>query len=815
MSRQAAVASPFICVEVKATDGSKTTAPLAWKDEGLVVAVFTGDGLGGEVAVTARGFDAETCEGLPSSESAAVSAAFPPSGFEVVTVQLVPFACTCADPRCEGQSCDDGNACTEGDLCAAGTCTGGTAKQCADQSECHTGSCDVVAGCQQTVKTDAACSAVPNGVCLPDGTCSDEESDCSNGLDDDGDLLVDCADPGCDLRSCRGAADVCDVAESCANGACPMDAFAQNTVICRAGAGDCDLPEACSGAAPSCPSDTLVPTGTSCRDAAGTCDVAEVCDGSMAQCPPDALAPPTTSCRPANGACDVAESCSGTSPTCGPDLFEPSTTSCRPQSDACDVAELCPGNAADCPPNAVQPPGTECRAPAGTCDVAEACDGATTACPGDAFVGASTECRAATAECDAPESCSGTSAMCGPDLNAPTGTMCSTGSCDSFGACVSAVAFPFYAPSNFDPSLYAASATTAYNITCAVVFDTSVGASNPGTWCGTPAPPSFDVPQSGGPNALVIPLQALTVASGGSLTFIGSRPVILAVYGSATIAGGIFADSTRTTPGAGATTTTCTIGLGKVGGASDTIQNNGGGGGGGGGFGAGGGSGGIGSGKAAGTAGSGAGLSSSEGPPELAPLRAGCSGGRGGTGATSGTNATPAALTVGGPGGGAVQLSVAEQLTITGVMSAGGAGGLAVASWNSGGGGGGSGGALLLEANQLDVRVGAMVAVNGGGGAQGAYQNKAAQSGGDGTSAGAGAGGDFTSNTQAGRGAGGGAGPNAGANGEGDRSNDSKFTGGGGGGGGAGRIRVAVGGAGATCTLSGTLSGQVSKSSGC
>lgn len=808
---QASVDSAFVCVEVKAVNATRTTAPLAWKDGGLVVAVFEGDGLEGDVEVIARGFDTEKCDGLPSSESTVVSAAFPDSGFEVVKVELTAFACTCADMRCEGQPCDDGDACTEGDVCGAGACTPGTPKHCADQSECHTGSCEVATGCKQTVKTDAACTAVANGICLPDGTCSDEESNCTDGIDNDNDMLTDCLDPGCDQRSCRGAADVCDAPELCAAAACPADIFAQNTVMCRGASGDCDLPESCAGTSAACPSDVRVSDGVSCRPATGVCDVGESCDGKAPDCPADLFKPAMTTCRPANGLCDVAESCSGTSPSCGEDTFAPTTTTCRPQSDVCDVAESCSGTAPNCPADLAAAPGIICRAAAGTCDKAESCDGVQTQCPADGFEGSTVSCRQAASVCDAEDFCSGTAPACGTDTFVAPGTSCPSGTCDVSGNCVGLILFP-YTTTNFDSTMYSTNATTAYNINCAVTYDSTPGAtSNPADWCGALAPAGFDLIQSGGPNALVIPLKSLTVDAAGSLKFIGSRPVVLAVYGNAFVAGGIFADSTRTVPGAGATATTCVNGLGRDGKDSTTIHNNGGGGGGGGGFGSNGGSGGKGSDKDPGSAGAGASSSSTEG--SLSPLRGGCPGGTGGTGAISNSDNNPAAPTTGGPGGGGVQLSVAGQLTVTGALSAGGAGGLAVASKNSGGGGGGSGGSVALEANIIDLQAGASVATNGGGGAQGAYEEKPAESGGHGTAAGAGKGGDYTSlgNDKGGRGALGGAGTSAGGTGEAERSSDGNYAGGGGGGGGVGRILLRAEGPNRMCTVQGTVSGQITK----
>jgi len=149
------------------------------------------------------------------------------------------------------------------------------------------------------------------------------------------------------------------------------------------------------------------------------------------------------------------------------------------------------------------------------------------------------------------------------------------------------------------------------------------------------------------------------------------------------------------------------------------------------------------------------------------PLVGGCRGGLGGGCATD----------TGGAGGGAVQVSVAATLNVTGSILADGAIGQngACGCSESGGGGGGSGGAIVLEGQTVTVATGAIVRANGGRGGNG-------QGGGSG-----GAGGTRSS---------------APSNG------GSSANGGGGGGGAAGRIRINAPGG---CTLSGTVSAVVSQ----
>ena len=149
---------------------------------------------------------------------------------------------------CDGQACNDGNLCTEGDTCAAGVCSG-TEKDCSGlDDQCNIGTCDPETGnCVQDPEPkngepcddgnpgtggdtciDGACigeaimectpgetrgcdTGIP-GVCAAGtqtcdqgGTWGPCEQDvqpsaevCDDGLDNDCDGLVDCADPDCE-----------------------------------------------------------------------------------------------------------------------------------------------------------------------------------------------------------------------------------------------------------------------------------------------------------------------------------------------------------------------------------------------------------------------------------------------------------------------------------------------------------------------------------------------------------------------------------------------------------------------------------------
>src|SRR5207244_508749 len=78
------------------------------------------------------------------------------------------------------------------------------------------------------------------------------------------------------------AAGACDVAESCTGtgAACPADAIAASTVICRAAADNCDLAEMCSGILTTCPPDLRALDGTPCDDA-NSCTTADSCQSGV------------------------------------------------------------------------------------------------------------------------------------------------------------------------------------------------------------------------------------------------------------------------------------------------------------------------------------------------------------------------------------------------------------------------------------------------------------------------------------------------------------------------------------------------------
>src|SRR5207237_1019822 len=93
-----------------------------------------------------------------------------------------------------------------------------------------------------------------------------------------------------------------------------------------------------------------------------------------------------------------------------------------------------------------------------------------------------------------------------------------------------------YTPSNFDPAAITAIAGPEV-LNCGVTTFNSTSRSFT-NWCGM-LPPTQIVTQPGGPDAVVIAMGDFTIAAASTFRVVGTRPVIIALYGSASISGTI------------------------------------------------------------------------------------------------------------------------------------------------------------------------------------------------------------------------------------------------------------------------------------
>jgi hypothetical protein len=750
----------------------------------VVVAVYQ-DELTAHVGVQARGFSDEGCtlETSPLEASAIADATFVAG--ETVSVPVKVLAALRPDGGTDGgadagaqdggasDGGADGGVDRDGDGSPAGVdCDDtdplrfpGNPEVCNDRID---NDCDLQPDCMDTACASMGCGrpAAASAVCQG-GVCV--ERTCDDSVSNDDDALIDCADSDCGGRSCPNAGtcvalvcsttvEVCndgvnndsDLLIDCADPDCRPDAGCTDGDACTSGE-RCQLNGTCGNGTP-----------LACA-AAPVCFVSLGCDAGLCI---DQRADAGTSCSDGvrcttNDRCDGDGGCVGDLVVC-------------PNPGACFVG-ACAEADGGC--GAVPDPGAVCTdndacTDNDTCADDGGCAGTPTVCPPPE------ECQSAS-PCDPVMGCTYTPR---------TGQACDGGTCNALGQCQpSASGFP-YVPSNFTEAEIATVPATSWTVTCATTVNTvsADGGVEILRSCGDALPSYTYVPQrDAGLEAVVLVASDFTLTSGVTLRAEGARPLIIAVRGSATVAGTINVDGEAGSTAAAGAGRRCGTGVGGAG-TTGTYS----GGGGGGAFGANASNGGPGGdGTAAGAGGA------ASGNVTLTPLRGGCPGGTGG-----GAPVTPA-----GRGGGAVQISAVGAVTVSGAISAGGGGGGGAPPTTRGGGGGGSGGGILLEG--ANITVSGVLAANAGGGGEGSAGGLDPGTGQAGTlglrsimRAPGGNGGNSCGGNggwgaaQAGASTAGGAPPGGLC---------FRYGGGGGGGGSVGRIRLN---ASASCTLSGTIS---------
>ncbi len=272
------------------------------------------------------------------------------------------------------------------------------------------------------------------------------------------------------------------------------------------------------------------------------------------------------------------------------------------------------------------------------------------------------------------------------DGDAPTGE-------GAYGACMTWT----FIPTDFHPCALVPPQTTPVLTTGTYVIDSDTGVIDGAGVSNVQL--AYTVTNGVG----VVSVGTWTIPTGVTVRGEGSLALVIAAWGSLTIAGRVDVSSVvGGTPGAGANPSTCGTGIGAIGSANS----GGDGGGGGGGFAANGGRGGNGSGvtNSGGTAGVMRALP--------ATIQGGCRGGD----APAGDGGNPGD---GGSGGGAIALVARDSLSVAGLVHAGGAGGTGGSTSRTGGGGGGSGGMIRLETNSLSFTPTSILAANGGQGGGG------------------------------------------------------------------------------------------------
>lgn len=596
---------------------------------------------------------------------------------------------------------------------AAGTCSNGLDDDC-----------DLLTDCQEMGCANQPCAA--GGVCVGTACMQLMETMCNDGIDNDLDMLVDCLDPQCLGLNCSDQ-NACTTGERCV-----ADAGCEKTgdVMCTM------PPSICFDAVGTCFSDG----GANCSYTPNTAS----CDDGLA-C--------TTSDTCANGLCvSMAMTTCNTPPMC----HDPSGTCVEP-SGMCSYP-LSAFGTGTCSDN-------------DNCTISDTCDG-DGGCIGTRVTCTPNQCQTANG-CNSMGACQ-FNPRTGQSCDAGTGT---AGSCDMNATCtmVPPPLFPF-STSNFTEGQLPAMATATMTVTCDVTINTSGTPAVQTNSCGVTTPPFVIITPTSGQSTVLFRLSAMTLTS-GTLTLTGNRPAIFAVTGNLTIASGARILAANPNPPGD-------CGLGGAGGTQGSGSGRGGGGGGG--FGLAGQVGGTSGGGGAGTAGI------ANGTDDLKPIRGGCTGGNG--------------TFTGGNGGGSVQLTAAGTLLVGGIITAPGRGGPGGDTGGESGAGGGSGGAILLEALNLTLSSMSVLAANGGGGGEGGSLFQG-ENGANGTESASQAQGGADGNLFGGNGGNGGASSGAAAAGQ----NVGNDVGGGGGGGGVGRIRLNAAG---LCTRAGVQSPAAS-TSGC
>jgi hypothetical protein len=366
---------------------------------------------------------------------------------------------------------------------------------------------------------------------------------------------------------------------------------------------------------------------------------------------------------------------------------------------ACSGNAMCENSVCTCPASAPTVCSGEC---VNTTSNVNDCGTCTNLCPSPGVANASAACvdSACTFACDSGySSCNGGCADFSTDNNNCGGCGAECDETCQGGACI----VPFgYTPSNFTPTSYTppSGATTDCNAAYSSTSHTFTTGS-----CAGAAPTIYsNVAQvGGGPVVDILAFSSLTIATGSTLTLTGTNPVILTVYGNATINGTVNANASGATPGAGGDNSAYCVAA-----AAGTGGNNGASGGGGGGKAVAGGTGSCG-GQSCGSP-----YTIAGGGVSSTLLTGGCAGGVGEASFPNSTPTNPA-----GAGGGGVQIAASGTITGTGSITASGSAGTAggTGQFGKGGGGGGSGGYVVLECSQATAPSLTLAANGGAGGA--------------------------------------------------------------------------------------------------
>ena len=295
------------------------------------------------------------------------------------------------------------------------------------------------------------------------------ETSCANGLDDDLDGQLDCADIDCTDRNCT-TGNACVAGQTCSNGNCQGG----QQVTCTA------PPSSCFVTGGLCVVDAgcryLAMPGNTCDDRSD-CTTMDRCDGS-GSCVGVSRActqPPAGQCWAPAGVCVADAGCT----------YQPAVgTRCNDQQnctidDRCDADAGCTGTRISCAPR-------ECSVPLGACTTDGGC---------------------LYAALDAGLSCG------------------DGGACNVQGACLPA--FPFV-PSNVAINDIPVPSSGKVTFNCGpTVIDTGASGAPSVTGSCMPTFGYASITQAGGLSTLVMAFEDLEIAGGSTLSIVGVRPAII------------------------------------------------------------------------------------------------------------------------------------------------------------------------------------------------------------------------------------------------------------------------------------------------
>jgi hypothetical protein len=274
------------------------------------------------------------------------------------------------------------------------------------------------------------------------------QEDCTDGGDNDGDGLADCADPDCadtecddglfctvndicQSGQCSGSPRSCDDGEVCTadtcnetTNACVNNPTPLNGTACDTDGDLCTVDHCSAG---SCVNVSVV----SCQAAEPPCEGGATCNPATGACVAQPDAPSGTACNADGNLCTV-DTCNG-SGSC----VQTGTVSCQAAEPPCEGGATCSPATGACVAQPDAPSGTACNADGNLCTI-DTCNGS-----GSCVQTGTVSCPAAEPPCEGGATCSPATGACVAQPDAPSNTSCEADGnrctvdvCNGSGSCL-------------------------------------------------------------------------------------------------------------------------------------------------------------------------------------------------------------------------------------------------------------------------------------------------------------------------------------------------------------------------------------------